>query len=56
MLNPFSVYSKENHGFHLEVDFEESKSLFTVVNIKSMGILELIAFILAFIVGFIVIA
>lgn len=56
MLLPFSPYSTSNSGFHLEVEFEESSNLFTVVNIRWMGLFELSAFSFAFIVGLIILA
>jgi len=56
MLLPFSQHSNENKGFHLHLEFEESRNIFNVRNIKKMSLLELIAFCLAILCGFIIIA
>ena len=53
---PFATDSTDNKDFHLEIEFEESKNVFTVVNIKRMGIFELVGLSFAIIVGLIVLA
>lgn len=56
ILLPYNARGEENKGFTFEIMFNEDENIFTATIVKKMSLLELIAFILATMVGFIMIA
>ena len=56
MMLPFSPTGEPNSGLHLELRFGESSKIYTVRVVQKMSILELLAFVLAVIVGMVLLA